>query len=284
VPSTWSAALAAEPAPCRWLQGESVDRALRAMAAFADLKSVHTRTHSSGVAELAAAAAERARLASHEAAAIRRAALLHDIGRPGVSAGIWDKAGPLTEAEWERVRMHTYFAERILSRAPALAEAGALASLAHERLDGKGYHRRLPVGALGMGARILAAADVYHAMCEPRAHRPALAADQAADELRKEARAGRLDADAVAAVLESSGHKPQVRAERPGGVSDREVEVLRLVARGLTNKEIGAALGISTKTAGHHLQHIFEKIGVTTRSAAGFSRERPSSRSRSCCA
>jgi putative nucleotidyltransferase with HDIG domain len=268
VASTWSAALAAEPEPVRWLQGDGVDRALGAMAAFSDLKSLHTRTHSSGVAELAAAAAEKVGLAPKDILAVRRAALLHDIGRPGVSAGIWDKPGPLTEAEWERVRMHTYFGERVLSRASALADVGAIASLAHERFDGAGYHRRLPPAALGMAARVLAAADAYHAMCEPRAHRPALSTDQAADALRKEARASRLDGDAVAAVLASAGHEPALRAQRPRGISDREVEVLRLVARGLTNKEIAAALGISAKTAGHHLQHIFEKVGVTTRSAA----------------
>lgn len=81
------------------------------------------------------------------------------------------------------------------------------------------------------------------------------------------ARAGLLCADAVNAVLATAGHA--VRApDRPSGLTDREVEVLRLLARGLTNKEIAIELDISTKTAGHHVQHVLEKLGVTTRAAA----------------
>jgi DNA-binding NarL/FixJ family response regulator len=74
----------------------------------------------------------------------------------------------------------------------------------------------------------------------------------------------------VEAVLAAAGHeRVGTRAPAPAGLSDRELEVLRLVARGLTNKEVAARLDISVKTAGHHVQHIFGKIGVTTRAAAG---------------
>src|SRR5260370_1297289 len=128
--------------------------------------------------------------------AIRRAGLLHDIGRVGVSAGIWGKSGPLSEREWERVRMHPYYTERVLARPPALARLGALASLHHERLDGSGYHRGVPASMLSPAARILAAADVYHAMIEPRPHPPARPPEAAAEELRREVRAGRLDGEA----------------------------------------------------------------------------------------
>jgi len=268
VSSTWDAALAMEPRPFKWLEGDAIDRALSAMAAFADLKSLYTRTHSLGVADLAASSAEKLGLATGDITALRRAGLLHDIGRPSVSTGIWDKAGPLTDSEWERVRMHSYVGERVLSRSPALAEVAAIASLAHERLDGSGYHRRLPSAGVGVGARILAAADAYQAMIEDRPHRPARSPDAAANELLGEARAGRLDGDAVNALLASAGHVARPRSPRPSGLSDREIEVLRLLALGLTNKEIAVKLGISPKTVGAHLEHIYEKIGVTTRGAA----------------
>jgi len=167
------------------------------------------------------------------------------------------------------VRMHSYFTERILARLDSLAPACALAALAHERLDGGGYHRRLAAAGVSYGARILAAADVYHAMTEARPHRAALTAEQAATGVRAEAQAGRLDRDAVEAVLAAAG-QPADAGKRtyPAGLTDREVEVVRLLARGLTNKEIANALDISVKTAGHHVQHIFEKSGVTTRAAA----------------
>jgi HD-GYP domain-containing protein (c-di-GMP phosphodiesterase class II) len=267
VPSLWSAMLDAEPKPA-FLDDEQLDRALNALAAFGDLKSMYTRTHSAGVSTLAASAGERLGMLPADVTALRRAALIHDLGRPGVSAGVWDKPGPLSDAEWERVRMHTYLGERILSRAKGLEREAAIASLAHERVDASGYHRRLPNAALSVAARVLAAADCYHAMTEARAHRPAKTPEEAATELRKEARAGHLDGEAVEAVLACAGHRARSRKERPAGISDRELEVLRLVARGLTNKEIGSALGISAKTAGHHLQHLYTKIGVTTRAAA----------------
>jgi len=119
-----------------------------------------------------------------------------------------------------------------------------------------------------MTVRVLAAADVYRALIEPRPHRPPHKVDAAADELRREAREGRLDTEAVEAVLGAAGHETRA-PDRPAGLSEREVEVLRFVARGLTNKEIATTLDISVKTAGHHVEHIFTKIGVTTRAAAG---------------
>lgn len=270
VPSVSAAVLAAEPGIPERLSGERLETAIRALGEFADMKSRYTRGHSAGVAALAAEAAGRAGLAPADVAAVRRAGHLHDVGRAGVFLRIWDKEGPLTDAEWERVRMHSYYTERILGRLPGLGDAPAIAALAHERLDGGGYHRRLPAAAVPFGARLLAAADAYHAMTEPRPHRTALPAARAADELLAEARAGRLDGTAVDAVLAAAGHAGRrARQERPAGLSEREVEVLRLLARGLTNKEIAGSLGISVKTAGHHVQHIFGKVGVSTRAAAG---------------
>lgn len=266
-PSPWSAAMAAEPGPPRTADGEAIDEALRAIAHFTDLKCQFTRSHSTDVAALARAAGRHLRLGAEVEEVLSRAGLVHDVGRVAISASIWDKPGPLTDTERERIRLHTYVGERVLSRAPSLAPVAEIATLAHERLDGSGYHRRLPAAACSTAARVLAAADVYQALREDRPHRAAMAADRAADEILGMARAGTLCPDAVGAVLAAAGHAGRAPA-RPSGLTDREVEVLRLVARGLTNKEVAQALDISTKTAGHHVQHVLEKLGVTTRAAA----------------
>ena len=159
----------AEPGEPLRLTGDALDAAIETVGQYGDMKSRFTRGHSAGVAALAGRAAERQGLA--EATAVRRAGHLHDIGRAGVVLDIWDKPGPLTEAERERVRMHSYFTERILTRLDSLGPVATLAALAHERLDGAGYHRRLPAAGVPAGARLLAAADAYHAMTEARPHR-----------------------------------------------------------------------------------------------------------------
>jgi HD-GYP domain-containing protein (c-di-GMP phosphodiesterase class II) len=265
---SWEAVLAIEPGPRAALTELELDTACRAMADFADLKSPYTLGHSSGVASLAAEAARRCGLPEEDVAAVRRAALLHDIGRVGVSAGIWGKPGPLSAREWEQVRLHPYYAERVLARPAALARLGALASLHHERLDGSGYHRGAPATMLAPAARILAAADTYHAMTQLRPHRPARTADAAAAELQREVRAGKLDSDAVEGVVAAAGHPARRRRELVAGLSAREVEVLRLLARGGSMRQIAEALTISKKTVDNHIQHIYAKIGVSTRASA----------------
>lgn len=266
--SVWEAALAAEPGTERRLASAELDDALRAMADFVDLKSPFFAGHSSGVARLAAAAAELARLTASDVETLRRTSLIHDLGRVGVSNGIWDKPGRLSDGDWERVRLHPYFTERILARAPALARLGAVAALHHERLDGSGYHRGAAGSALPLPARILAAADVYHAMVEPRPYRPPHSRSAAAKALREEVRVGRLDAVAVDAVLSAAGHRVRPRPTSPGGLSPREIEVLRLMARGSSNREIARTLGVSRHTASHHVRHIYDKIGASSRAGA----------------
>ncbi len=266
---SWEAVLAIEPGPRQTLTSSEVDEACTAIADFADLKSSYTLGHSRGVAELAEAAARAYGLPASDVTDLHRAALLHDVGRVGISAVIWDKPGPLTASEWERVRLHSYYTERILARPPSLASIGEIAALHHERLDGSGYHRRARAAALPLAARIVAAADVYHAMTEPRPHRSARSADEAAAELRREARHGRLDADAVAAILAAAGHRTRpVRREMVAGLTGREIEVLRLIARGSTIRQASNVLEISEKTVDNHLQHIYSKIGVSTRAGA----------------
>jgi HD-GYP domain-containing protein (c-di-GMP phosphodiesterase class II) len=261
--------LALEPGRQKNLSEAQFEAACRAMADFVDLKSSYTLGHSSGVAALAAEAGRRGGLPAAEVVSLRRAALVHELGKTGVSTGIWDKPGRFSEREWEQVRMHPYYTERILARPAALARLGALAGLHHERLDGSGYHRGLPGAMLPPAARLLAAADVYYALTEPRPHRPAFSAEAAADEIRREVRAGLLDGDAVNYVLAAAGHRVQIgRRELAAGLSEREIEVLRLLARGHSTKQIAETLVISPKTADHHIQHIYTKIGVSTRAGA----------------
>jgi HD-GYP domain-containing protein (c-di-GMP phosphodiesterase class II) len=248
-----------------------MEAAAQALADFADLKSPHMVGHSSAVARLAASAALGYGLPEADVTLLRRAGYVHDVGRVGVSSGIWCKPGPLTEAEWERVRLHPYYTGRILAQPQVLADWGTLAASHHERLDGSGYHRNLPATLLTPAMRILAAADAYQAMTEPRPYRAALSPDQAAAELKREARAGRLDGDAVTAVLAAAGHHtPEVRREQVAGLTGREIEVLRLVARGLSNRDIARQLTVSQKTVGNHLQNIYSKIEVSTRAAAAY--------------
>jgi DNA-binding CsgD family transcriptional regulator len=200
---------------------------------------------------------------------LHRAALLHDIGRLSVPNRVWEKPGKLSRSEWEVVRMHAYWTERVLSQSALLRDAAELASAAHERLDGSGYHRRAPASLLDRSARILEAADAYHAMREPRAHRAALGSDEAANILIAEATACRLDREAVTAILDSVGSRSRsARSVWPCALTDREVEVLRSLARGRTNKQIAAALGISPRTAQHHVIHIYRKIDCNSRAGA----------------
>jgi len=265
---TWEAVIGAEPALAVTLSGEQFDAALEAIATFVDLKSPYTLGHSRAVADLAAAAASQLGLAGAEVATLRRAGLAHDFGRLGVSNAIWDKRGPLGTGEWERVRTHPYLTERMLHGSAALAPLGAIAVQHCERLDGSGYPRGLSGNAISVPARILGAADAYQAMREPRPHRQQRTADAAAEQLRADVKAGRLDADACAAVLGAAGHRVPRRREGPAGLTPREVEVLKLLAQGLSNKEIGARLVISPKTAGNHVEHIYAKIDASSRATA----------------
>jgi HD-GYP domain-containing protein (c-di-GMP phosphodiesterase class II) len=266
---TWGAVIAAEPALAVVLSGERFDAALLAIANFIDLKSPYTLGHSRAVAELAAEAASQLALSEGEIRTVSRAGLVHDFGRLGVSNAIWDKPGPLGAGEWERVRMHPYVAERMLHQSEALAPLGRIAVQHRERLDGSGYPRGLAGGAISRPARIIAAADAYQAMREPRAHRQALSADEAAIQLRSDVRLGRLDAEVCEAVLSAAGHRVRRRREGPAGLTAREIDVLKLLARGLSNKAIAEQLVISPKTAGKHIEHIYTKIDASSRAAAG---------------
>jgi HD-GYP domain-containing protein (c-di-GMP phosphodiesterase class II) len=265
---TWEAVIGAEPALAVVLSGAQFDAALLAVADFIDLKSPYSLGHARAVADLAAEAAEQFGLSSVDVAAVRRAGLVHCFGKLGVSNAILDKRTPLGAGERERIRMVPYLTERMLRQSPALAPLGAIAVQNRERLDGSGYPRGLSGAAISRSGRVLGAADAYRSMREPRAHREPRSAEQAATRLRQEVSAGRLDADAVEAVLGAAGHRTSRRRLGPAGLTAREIDVLRLLARGLTNKDIAARLVISPKTVANHVEHIYTKVGASTRTAA----------------
>lgn len=265
----WDAVLTAEPAPQRWLSDDETDAYARTIANFVDLRSPYTLGHSLGVGSLAEGTARRLGLSEGEAVALRRAGYLHDIGRIGVPAGSWNTPTPWTTAEWDRAKQHPALTELVLARSTALGHLGTLAGLHHERLDGSGY-RGVRASFLPVAARILSAADTYHAKTEPRPHRERLTPDAAGEEIQTQVRRGGLDGDVAEALLAAAGHaeRPEPHPELPAGLSDREVEVLRLMVRGLSNRRMAEILFISPKTVGHHVEHIYDKLGVSTRVGA----------------
>jgi HD-GYP domain-containing protein (c-di-GMP phosphodiesterase class II) len=250
------------------LAGAELDAVLEALADYTDLKSPYTIGHSRHVADLAAEAGRHYGLPAEDVIVLRRAALVHDLGRLGISNSIWDKRGPWSAVEWERVRLHPYLTERMLASSRALQPLAVIAAQHHERLDGSGYPSGLSGSALSPAARILAAADVYQDATQEHPHRPARTPAEAAGELRAEVRAGRLDGAAADAVLAAVGHRVGRRREGPSGLTSREIEVLRLLARGLSNRQIAERLTITRKTASSHVEHIYAKAGVSSRAAA----------------
>lgn len=257
-------AIECEPAP-RWISDASRERAvLTAFARYADLKSPYTLGHSIGVASLVERVAAAMGLDERASRLSTHAALVHDLGRVAVSNGVWDAVGPLGYLEREQIRSHAHHTERILSAVEATRTLGVIASQAHERLDESGYpHARVP---RAIEARLLATCDVAMALSEARPHRPAR--DRGAREavLRAEVEARHLDAAVVDAVLAVLRGSPAPK--RFGELSEREVEVLALLARGASNKDIAAELGISPKTVQHHVAHVYDKTGIRSRAAA----------------
>lgn len=261
--SVWEAFLESEPG--LWLLDENrLEPMFEAFALMADLKSGYFSGHSLRVSALAQGAARQRGLPEADATLLGHAALLHDLGRVAVPTGLWDKPGPLSAAEWERVHLHSYYTDRVLRRGLALAQHADIAGRCHERLDGSGYHRG--DRDAGLLVRLLAAADVYVASTEERAYRPALAPAAARKALLEASAAGHLCPAAVDAVLAAAG-QPLAPAA-PHELTPREVEVLRLLVQGLSNKQIARRLGISPRTVQHHTIHIYGKTGMQSRAGA----------------
>ena len=268
--TVWDQALDAEPAPQRLVPQSHLDDLAVAIADFTDIKSPFTLGHSRRVGALAAHAGECLGLAAPELSLIRQAGQVHDLGAVSVPQRVWTKVGPLNRPELEAVRLHTYHTERILSATRSLQPAGRLAGLHHERLDGSGYHRGASGAALQTAARILAATEMYHSLREKRSWRPAFTTREAARIVSDEVGVGRLDRTAVRAVLEAAGQPAGPRRLAwPAGLSDREVEVLRLLAAGQSNRSIAHTLGVSEATVRTHALNIYGKTGVHSRAGIG---------------
>jgi HD-GYP domain-containing protein (c-di-GMP phosphodiesterase class II) len=257
--------LAMEPDP---VERVGDDRLLEVASTFGDLvdlKSPWLHGHSGAVARLARSAADALHLS--EAPQVEVAGHLHDVGRAGVPSRIWDIPREWTDTERDQARLHAHHTERVLARVPELAGVAELAAAHHERCDGSGYHRGLRADRLPIGARVLATADAWRRLVEDRPHRPGLDEQRARQRLEADVRAGRLDGDAVEAVLHASGD-PTRRPVATAGLTARQLEVLRLVTRGLSNREIAARLAISPRTVDRHVADVYTRIGVTSRAAA----------------
>jgi len=151
-----------------------LDNVCEAFANIIDIKSTYTHSHSRGVTSIAVAICQRLALPEDQVTLVRRAALLHDIGKLSIPNNILDKAGKLTAAEWETVRLHPYYTQRILERIGGFKDLAFLASSHHERLDGSGYFRNLRASQISTGARAIAVADVYDGLSSKRPYRGAL--------------------------------------------------------------------------------------------------------------
>lgn len=245
-----------------------VDAICEAVADFVDGKARATFRHSSLVAETAASIGGALGLSQGEQTRLRRAGLVHDVGKVGVPYGILVKAtrgARLAEDEREKYRQHPYLTQRVLERVHPLQPLAEAAAAHHEWVNGKGYPTGLRGPQIALHGRILAVANAY-------AHQVALALppERAAERLRPLV-GEQFDADCYEALrlaVQGDGPPPAAAARRSEALTAREIEVMALVAQGLNNSRVAAALSISRKTVEHHLEHIYGKIGVTCRTAA----------------
>ncbi|HUB55344.1 MAG TPA: HD domain-containing phosphohydrolase [Mycobacterium sp.] len=268
VPDLWDVALREAPDRDQRLDDNSLDALLAVLGDFVDLKCPFTLGHSRATAKLAGDAAVTVGLDADTVALTRRAGHVHDLGRIGVSNQIWSKPDALTAAEFERVQLHPYLTVRILRRVAGLEDVARLAGNHHENIDGSGYPQGLPGSALTMPDRLLAAAVGYQSALESRPYRDPLEPAAAAERLHERVHAGALDRVATDAVLHAAGHQRTRSNSRPDGLTAREVEVLCLLARGASNKQIAEQLVISEKTARNHVERTYTKIGVSNRIGA----------------
>jgi len=262
--------LALEPDPPVMLDEPACDESFLAIADMIDMRMPFTLGHSRAVAELAEGAGRQMGLPDADVIALRWSGCIHDIGELVVPVSTWMRNGPLSVRERDAAQLHAYYGERALASFGLDGEAmAALVLRHHERLDGSGYHRKVSGSDLSPAARILAAAEAFQTSREERPYRKALSSEAAAGQLRTAVRDGCICTDAAEAVLAIAGQPSRRATPRPlAGLTPREIEVLRLIASGLTAKETARKLDISPKTADHHIQGIYGKIGVTTRAAA----------------
>jgi HD-GYP domain-containing protein (c-di-GMP phosphodiesterase class II) len=265
----WGVVLTLEPPPPASVAGQGLLRALGALGDYADLKLPERSGYARRVTRVVSAAAEIAGLDALETATAVQAALVHDLGMVAVPTDIWRAQPQPGTAEWEQARLHPHWTARFLARCAGLEQVAVVAGQHHERLDGGGYPSGL-TGDLGRASGLLACAVLFDELitARPAAGTRRNAGDVAA-EMGDLVRGGAVDRGDVNAVLSAVGvARPRVAVERPAGLTEREVEVLCLLARGETNREIADTFGISVKTVGAHIEHIYTKADVRSRAAA----------------
>jgi HD-GYP domain-containing protein (c-di-GMP phosphodiesterase class II)/DNA-binding CsgD family transcriptional regulator len=279
--SIWTLVRDMEPESAyRYFDIKRLDDAAAAFGDFADLKSFYTAGHSRRVAARCEALALAMNFDEDTVTIVRRAALLHDIGLVAIPSFILHKpAERISEAEWEMMRLHPYHAERILARTPVFSPLSHIVASHHEQPDGKGYFRGLKDDAVPSAARILAAADRFDELTHERPGRKPLSADVTFEVMNRDAHTVfynevlRALHDCIEQTpLEESGTIFQTPATVcqparvwPAGLTDREVDVLRILATGASRQEMAKRLSVSEHTVRHHLEHIYGKIGVHTR-------------------
>jgi HD-GYP domain-containing protein (c-di-GMP phosphodiesterase class II) len=261
--------LAMEPAsPWRVVDEARVENIALAFADFIDLKSRYAAAHSRRVAAVAEQVARLVGCAEEAVAQIRRAALMHDLGLVAVPSYSLDRPwSRLSESEKHQYRLHPYHGERILRRVPFLAPLAEMVGSHQERLDGSGYYRGLSGAGVSLGARIIAVADRLDEITHGDAGQAGLPPSEALAALGREA----LDTAVVGALRRCLGDAAAGAATPPprvAGLSERELQVLRLAAQGLTRRDIGRRLAISENTVRHHLEHVYNKTGTSNRVTA----------------
>lgn len=258
--------------PYRYIDEKKLDDVALAAADFVDLKSPATVAHSRETAAIAGAIALRMGLPDDDITTIRRAALVHDLGHVALPGHILLWQDHLSAVDREKLRLHPYYTERILSRVPALASIAAIAGMHHERLNGTGYYRGLSGSALPVSACILALADDFQDRLQASLNRDEFDPRDVLKEMQSDV-GSLFSPECFAALVQEQGGTvpiPRRRRDWPAGLTEREIEVLRHVARGASNRQIAQELVVSEKTVAHHLEHIYDKIGISSRAAAVF--------------
>ncbi|MFM0393941.1 HD domain-containing phosphohydrolase [Paraburkholderia phytofirmans] len=238
-----------------------------------DLKLPWMTGYSRQVAETAGACCAHLGLSDEARRRTYTAGLLHGMGRMAVPNAIWNTAGELSPAAWEKVRLVPYWTARAGKQIEGLARESEIASFAYERLDGSGYFRGSGGDAMGREARVLAVAAAWVALRSARPWRPVLSPEQAAALLNEQAQAGRFDTEAVEATVSSElGDLPasgeRGRTPKAGLLSPREAEVLKHISLGASNKEVARILELSPSTVRTHVESVFRKLECSTRAAA----------------
>jgi putative nucleotidyltransferase with HDIG domain len=220
---TRQAVLDLDPGERHRLEAGEIDRICEAFADVVDAKSHFTFRHSIGVAEVAFGIAMTVGLSIDRAQMVRRAALLHDIGKLGISNTILDKKSDLNAGEWQIVYQHPALTRRILERVGPFQEMAIIAGEHHEKLDGSGYPNRLLAPELSLESRIVAAADVYAALSEDRPYRAGLGPDEAVAVMTKLV-PNKVDADCFDALLSMISSERNVKLAPMPHLADMELE------------------------------------------------------------